>query len=156
MDGHQLLSDTIGQMRTSRTSVSKLATAVLGCITLISVASLLAWDVFPEAFPPHAHDVLGALPLALVAFTYLAYQVSRRHSVAELVKVAMLVAAFLFWSANQFWPLARPSTLFNDLAIVLFVLDVFLVIIRWPLASPSNSAPLWSNQQVSREKVIKI
>jgi hypothetical protein len=123
-------------MRTSRSHASKLLTTILGGTTLISVAFLLAGDVFPKAFPPRAHDVLGALPLASVAFTYLAYQASRRPSTAELLKAAMLAAAFLFWSANQFWPLARLSTLFNDLAVVLFVLDVLLVIIGWPAASP--------------------
>jgi hypothetical protein len=31
------------------------------------------------------------------------------------------------------------STLFNDVAIALFVLDVFLVIIGWPMTSPDES-----------------
>ena len=38
----------------------------------------------------------------------------------------MLAAAFLFWAANQFWPDVPQATLFNDLAVALFVIDVWL------------------------------
>jgi hypothetical protein len=53
----------------------------------------------------------------------------------EFVKAVLLAMAFLFWAANQFWPDLRQATLFNDIAIALFVFDVFLVIIGWPPAS---------------------
>jgi hypothetical protein len=43
------------------------------------------------------------------------------------------------WAANQLWPSLHQATLFNDIAIALFVLDVFLVIIGWPAASPDGS-----------------
>ena len=52
-----------------------------------------------------------------------------------MVKAILLAAAFLFWAANQYWPNLPEATLFNDIAIALFVLDVFLVMIGWPLAS---------------------
>ena len=55
------------------------------------------------------------------------------------MKAIMLAVAFLFWAANQFWPDARLATLFNDIAIALFVLDVFLVMIGWPATSPDES-----------------
>ena len=51
----------------------------------------------------------------------------------------MLAAAFLFWAGNQLWPDARCAVLLNDIAIALFVLDVFLVIIGWPPTSPDES-----------------
>ncbi|MBV9272781.1 MAG: hypothetical protein JO333_02715 [Verrucomicrobia bacterium] len=41
----------------------------------------------------------------------------------------MLSVAFLFWAANQPWPDLSQATLFNDIAIALFVLDVFLVMV---------------------------
>jgi hypothetical protein len=44
-----------------------------------------------------------------------------------------------FWAANQLWPDLPQATLFNDIAIALFVLDVFLVIIGWPTTSPDES-----------------
>jgi hypothetical protein len=42
----------------------------------------------------------------------------------------------LFWAANQLWPGSlRQATLCNDIAIALFVIDVFLTIVGWPKAS---------------------
>lgn len=57
----------------------------------------------------------------------------------EFVKALLLAIAFLFWAANQLWPALRQATLFNDIAIALFVLDVFLVIAGWPAASQDES-----------------
>jgi hypothetical protein len=112
---------------------------VLGLVTLTSVGMLFAWDVFPRLFPTNAHDFLAAFPLAIIAVAYLLYQSAHRPAPMEVVKAGMLAAAFLLWAANQFWPNLRPATLFNDLAIGLFVLDVFLVIIGWPASSPDES-----------------
>jgi hypothetical protein len=108
------------------------APVVLGAVTLATVVVLFAWDAFPRLFPTRAHDVLGALPLCLIALAYLTYQVVRRPSVRELAKAILLAIAFLFWGANQCWPDVRSATVFNDMAIALFVLDVFLVIVGWP------------------------
>jgi len=66
------------------------------------------------------------------------YQRAHRPPFREAVKAIMLAAAFLFWAANQFWPNIRQAVLFNDFAIGLFVIDVFLVIAGWPAASPDQ------------------
>jgi hypothetical protein len=113
--------------------------ATIGASSLAIVAVLLAWNALPTLFPPRAHDYLGALPLVLIAVAYLAYQVVHRPSRLELVKAVLLAVAFLFWAANQLWPDSRLATLFNDIAIALFVLDVFLVIIGWPASTPDES-----------------
>jgi hypothetical protein len=55
-----------------------------------------------------------------------------------MVEAIMLAAAFLFWAANQFWPNLRQAVQFNDVAIGLFVIDMFLVIVGWPPASPDE------------------
>jgi uncharacterized membrane protein len=112
---------------------------VLGLATLISVGALLAWDVDPQFFPARAHDFLAALPLAMIAIAYLLYQSAHRPSAKEFIKAMMLAVAFLFWAANQLWPDLPQATLFNDIAIALFVLDVFLVMIGWPATSPDES-----------------
>jgi len=111
----------------------------LGVVTLTSVGVLLAWDVHPKAFPARAHDFLAAFPLAMIAIAYFLYQSAHRPPAMEFVKAIMLAAAFLFWAANQLWPDIRQATLFNDIAIALFVLDVFLVMIGWPTTSPDES-----------------
>ena len=112
---------------------------LLAVLTLVSVVVLLAWDFAPARFPLHAHDWLGATPLALIAGAYLVYQTIRRPGPQELFKAVLLALAFLLWAANQLWPASPRANLYNDLAIALFVLDVFFVIAGWPSTSPDES-----------------
>jgi hypothetical protein len=112
---------------------------LLGAVTLAGVVALLGWDAAPALFPARAHDLLGAFPLAMIALAYLVYQTVHRPSPAEWLKAVLLALAFLFWSLNQFWRDPHQAIVFNDLAIALFVLDVFLVMIGWPSASPDES-----------------
>ena len=86
-----------------------------------------------------SHDFLGAFSLAMIAVAYLVYQLVHLPSGRELVKAVLLAVAFLFWAANQFWPNSPRATLYNDIAIALFVFDVFLVMIGWPPTSPDAS-----------------
>jgi hypothetical protein len=113
-------------------SIRKALPSILGVLTLGLVGLLLFRDAFPWLFPVGAHAVLGALPLGMIAFTYLVYQSIRRPARLEIVKAVVLAVAFLFWSANQLWPDHPAAILFNDIAIALFVLDVFLVVVGWP------------------------
>ena len=112
---------------------------ILGVVALAGVVVLFAWDALPRLFPAGAHSVLGALPLATIALAYLLYQSAHRPARMEAVKAIMLAIAFLFWAANQLWPELPQATLFNDIAIGLFVFDVFLVMIGWPATSPDES-----------------
>ena len=112
---------------------------ILGIVTLTGVAVLLSWDAFPRPFPAGSHHILATFSLAMIAFAYLIYQTAHRPAAMELLKAILLAVAFLFWAANQFWPDLPQATLFNDIAIALFVFDVFLVILGWPLASPDSS-----------------
>jgi hypothetical protein len=112
---------------------------LLGVVTLTGVALLLVWDVAPALFPTRAHDLLGAFPLAMIAVAYLVYQSVHRPSAKEWLKAILLAVAFLFWAANQCWANPHQATVFNDIAIALFVFDVFLVMIGWPAASPDES-----------------
>ena len=112
---------------------------VLGVVTLASVVILFVWDAQPGWFPARTHDYLGAFSLTMIAVAYLVYQLAHRPPAKELAKAVMLAVAFLFWAANQLWPNAPQATLLNDVAIALFVLDVFLVMIGWPPTSPDES-----------------
>jgi multisubunit Na+/H+ antiporter MnhG subunit len=115
------------------------AAVIVAVITLASVIVLLVWDAAPQLFPAKAHDLLGAFPLAMIAVAYLIYQRAHLPPIRELLKAIMLAVAFLFWAANQLWPESPRTILYNDIAIALFVLDVFLVIIGWPATSPDES-----------------
>jgi len=112
---------------------------LLAVISLVFAGVLFVWDANPERFPPRSHDFLGSLSLAMIAVAYLAYQAVHRPSLKELAKAFLLAVAFLFWAANQLWPDSHAATLFNDIAISMFVLDVFLVIVGWPSNSPDSS-----------------
>ena len=112
------------------------APLILCIVTLVSVAVLLLWDALPGLFPARAHDFLAAFPLAMIACACLIYEAIRRPPLSEVIKAILLALAFLFWSANQFWPTLRQATLFNDIAIGLFVFDVFLAITGRPVAAP--------------------
>jgi hypothetical protein len=112
---------------------------ILGVISLAGIAILFVWDVLPQLFSAGAHNVLGAFPLAMIAIAYLVYQSAHRPARLEAVKAILLAIAFLFWAANQLWPDLPEAMLFNDIAIGLFVLDVFLVMIGWPATSPDES-----------------
>lgn len=59
----------------------------------------------------------------------------------ELAKAMVLATAFLFWSANQLWPKLPQASLFNDVAIGLFVLDAFLAIAGRPPAARVSFFP---------------
>jgi hypothetical protein len=113
---------------------------VFGVVTLLSLVPLLLWDVVPGAFPARAHDVLSATPLTLVAVAYLVYQGARRASASEFAKAGLSAAAFVFWALNQLWPDDPHSTLFNDIAVAAFVVDVVLVIFGWPPAPEVGAA----------------
>jgi hypothetical protein len=100
---------------------------------------LLAWDINPTFFPRSVHVLLEGFSLALIALAYIVYQSAHRPPLMEWIKAIILATAFLFWSANQFWPNLRQGMILNDIAIALFVLDVFLVIVGWPATSPDES-----------------
>jgi len=125
---------------------------VLGVLTLIDVAALLVRDAFPQLFPAASHDFLAAFSLALIALAYLVYQIVHRPAAMEFVKAVLLAAAFLFWAANQFWSSLPQATLFNDIAIALFVLDVFLVIVGWPHTSQDTSFAETSTDTAKEER----
>jgi hypothetical protein len=117
---------------------SRALALTLGIATLLSAVVLLVWNVAPDRFPVRAHDLLGALPLAVIAVACLAHQATRPSGWRDKLKAVLLAAAFLFWAGNQLWPDSPRATLMNDVAIVLFVLDVFFVIVGWP---PNADAP---------------
>jgi hypothetical protein len=116
----------------------RLVPLVLGIVTLAGVVLLFVQDAAPRLLPAGSHNALAAFSLAMIACAYMVFQLAHRRPAAELVKTILLAAAFLFWAANQLWPTLPQASLFHDVAIGLFVLDVFFVIAGWP-AGPNGS-----------------
>jgi hypothetical protein len=134
-------------------------------LTMLTVVALLAWDIVPHVFPARAHPVLGAAPLALIAVALLIYQAARRPTRLDLVKALVAASAFLFWAANQLLPESSHATLFNDLAIALFVLDILLLVVGVPpalkrhpateaIGPPGNAHPITSSNGTGEVHVI--
>lgn len=82
--------------------------------------------------------MLAGFSLTMIACAYLVFQLAHNRSAGELARAILLAAAFLFWAANQFGPHLPEAPLFNDIAIGLFVLDVFLEIAGRPPAANTN------------------
>lgn len=120
---------------------------ILGLVTLADVVLLLVLDAEPKLFPRASHPAIAAWALAMIAVAYLMSRWAKRPGRVEALKATLLAAAFLFWAANQYWSNLPEAGLFNDIAIGLFVLDVFFVISGWPesareddsFAAPSGS-----------------
>ncbi|MGA3129382.1 MAG: hypothetical protein ABSD59_01185 [Terracidiphilus sp.] len=119
-------------MQTFSDRIGRLIPLILGVATLAGVVLLFVDDAAPRLFPVGSHDTLAAFSLVAIACAYVVFELAHHRSAAQLVKAILLAAAFLFWAANQFWPNLPEASLFNDIAIGLFVLDVFLVIAGWP------------------------
>jgi hypothetical protein len=118
------------------------ASAILGVLTLLGVAALLAWDATPNRFPAQAHDWLASLPLGLIAVVWIVHRLSERPSRAGMIKAVLLAVAFFFWAANQLWPDSKRATFWNDVAIALFILDVWLAVRERPRTAPSGEREL--------------
>jgi hypothetical protein len=101
---------------------------LLAVLSLAGIVALLAWDIRPQYFPANSHAVLGAFPLAMIGFAWLARQAFQNASCREWLKASLLAAAFFFWAANQCVRDAHAATICNDIAIALFVLDLVVVI----------------------------
>jgi hypothetical protein len=112
---------------------------LLGLVTLAAVAALFAGDIVPELFPSRSHDLLAAFALGLIAVAYLVYQAALRPATAGFVKAIVVAAAFLFWAANQASTNVHRAVLFNDIAVGLFILDIFLVILGRPAEAADSS-----------------
>ncbi|HEY1767985.1 MAG TPA: hypothetical protein VGG26_10030 [Terracidiphilus sp.] len=128
----------------------RLSSIVPGVAALAAAGVLFAWDAAPGLFPLSTHDFLAGFSLAAIAFAYLVHQRVRRAAGMDLAKSVLLAAAFLFWAANQFWPNLPEATLFNDIAIGLFVLDILMVMTGWPATRVQASSV--DGECVSREQ----
>ena len=126
----------------------------LAGLALAGAGILLAWNALPEQAPGGVHAVLAAVPLVMIAVAYLVYQGAHRPPSREWKKGAILAAAFLFWAANQLWSDQRQAILFNDIAIGLFILDVFLAMISRSTVAQDESAQTHARERsgYGREK----
>jgi hypothetical protein len=106
--------------------------SLLALGALVLVLPLALWNFAPGAFPARAHDGLAALPLAVIATSQLLHQLTGRPGRRQLAQAIMLSTGFLLWAATQLWPEWPHALVLNDLAIGLFVTDLYLGITARP------------------------
>jgi hypothetical protein len=116
-----------------------IAAVAVAALMMVSALALLVWNAFPQFFPPEAHLTLGAIPLVLAAIAAVLYQAIKRPSALEVFKVAVVAAAFLCWAVNQALGQSPRALFFNDVAIALFALDVFLNVVFGPPRTRSGA-----------------
>jgi len=132
--------DRVGRMPSLRSRAHRTLPPVIGALALLSVGALLICDASPRLFPANVHDTLATLPLVLTAIAVL-FQAIRPARPLEWAKALILALAFFFWAASQIWVQRETATLFNDVAVALFVLDVVLVIAGRPAETAPRGAP---------------
>ena len=135
---------------------NRAASVTLAIFALAGSGILFIWDAFSRRLSGTIHAFLAALPLVMIAVAYLVYQGAFRRPVREWINTAILATAFLFWAANQLWPDLHQAIIFNDIAIGLFIVDVFLVIIsRSPVAQDeSGQTHALQSRQMDRLRVL--
>lgn len=124
--------------------VSARTPVAIASIAVLSLLPLLVWDVAPARFPSRSHDLLGATPLLAIAASYFALQVVHKPSRLGWLRATLVVGAFVAWAANQCWPRHALAMLWNDVAIALFVIDIFLSVAKAPgtgVAPPLTDEP---------------
>lgn len=123
---------TLATMRSMRPALRRGLAAATTALTLLSVLVLLAFDAAPSLFRTDLHGRLATLALVLSAFGCLLPHLGRGARPLEWVKALIAAFAFLFWAANQICLNPTTATVFNDIAIALFAVDVFLVVAGSP------------------------
>jgi|SRR5580658_1519876 hypothetical protein len=130
-------------MFAASSSLQRRLRSVTAALMVLSVAGLLVGDAVPDLLPAQVHGALAPLSLGLTAVAVLLFYVARRASPAEWAKALIVVLAFLFWAANQLCADAAVAKVLNDVAIALFVLDVFLVIMGGRPSTPEARSVGW-------------
>jgi hypothetical protein len=116
--------------------------SLLALAALVLVVPLAVWNLWPGPFPARAHQGLAALPLALISAGQFLHRLGRRPGRRQLLHATFLSTGFLLWAATQLWPDWPRALVLNDVAIALFVTDLYLGITgERPEAATSSSTP---------------
>jgi hypothetical protein len=107
-------------------------------LMLVSVAVLLVCDATPGLFSAKIHWAIAPMSLGITGVAILLFYVARDAPLAEWAKALIAALAFFFWAANQLCTDVTIATDLNDVAIALFVLDVFLAIVGWKATSGAS------------------
>ena len=109
--------------------VRLVAAIVLGVVSAVgSVALMLADGVNAGVGWAH-HAGVSAAPLLIIAGAIVAATIARSHTIGSVIKALVGVVAFATWGLAQMVPSSTAAGVLGDVAILLFVLDAFSIIV---------------------------
>ena len=131
---------TVGLMRQSgRVSVPRVrlvAAIVLGVVSAVASIGLLLADGSYAWVGWSHHAGVSAASLLIISAAIVAGTIARSHTVGSVVKALVGVVAFATWGLAQMVPRSTAAGVLGDVAILLFVLDPFSVIVTDARSGP--------------------
>jgi hypothetical protein len=110
----------------------RILSSVLFLSALVSVACLLAFDVWFRFQPTPQHRYAGALALILIGASFVCAQLGAARRRSERLKGILLGTAFALWGCEQYLARGALSTAVDSLVVTVFVVDLALVIFSSP------------------------
>jgi hypothetical protein len=105
------------------------AAIMLGVVSALgSIGLLLADGLFAGVGWSH-HAGVSAAPLLFISGAIVAATIARSHTLGSVVKALVGVVAFATWGLAQMVPSSTAAGVLGDVAILLFVLDAFSIIV---------------------------
>jgi hypothetical protein len=101
----------------------------LGVVSAVGSIALLVADGAHAGVGWSHHAGVSAAPLLMISGAIAAATVARSHTAGSVVKALVGVVAFAAWGLAQMVPSPTAAGLLGDVAILLFVLDAFSIIV---------------------------
>jgi hypothetical protein len=102
-----------------------------GGLIAASVATGLLAIVVRAVWGGSLARALEGAALFLAAGAYLAHMIAHHEKRRELLTRSILVSAFALWGIVQIAPGLPGNLVFNDVVIVLFVIDLAILVSPW-------------------------
>jgi hypothetical protein len=119
-------------MLTPRTTGGYSPVYVLSTIFFImalgGIVVLLGTDILHHMSFSTLHQHLDAWPLCMIGLSYITLNLEGSRSRADRIKGIFLGVAFLLWGGEQLIPPSRVSTVMDEGAVSIFVIDVSFII----------------------------
>jgi hypothetical protein len=109
-------------------------------LALLGIAALLLFDIMHHLSFSSAHQHIAAFPLSMIGLSYVTLNLATRQSRTTQVKGVFLGIAFLLWGGEQLLPSSWITTVMDEGAVAIFVVDVSLII--WGRLSQSDDTLL--------------
>jgi hypothetical protein len=97
-------------------------------MALAGIVVLIGTDILHHLRFSLLHQRLDAWPLTMIGLSYIALNLAGNLSRADRIKGIIMGVAFLLWGGEQLIPPSRISTVMDEGAVTIFVVDVTFII----------------------------